>query len=298
MAKVVLISPVKPFRGGIAHSGTILAERLAEKNDLLVLSFSRLYPKFLYPGKFQKESGKPPKGINAEFSLDSVNPFSWAKAVRRIKEFGPDVVVFEWWTTFLAPCYSYIAGRVRPARVSVVCQNVLPHEGSGIHSFLAKSFLSRADSFVALARSDEKILKSIVPKAKAKTIIEPTYESVTGRKAVPKKEARKRLGIKEKNAILFFGFVRPYKGLEFLLRAMPSVRKDIILMIVGEFWEPREKFEALARELGLEKRVRIVDRYVSDSETALYFGAADCVVLPYTSGTEKRKRRSWGNFDA
>jgi glycosyltransferase involved in cell wall biosynthesis len=137
-----------------------------------------------------------------------------------------------------------------------------------------------------LAKSDLKALKSLLPGAKAMAIVEPTYETITGKKAVQKKQARKRLGINEKNAILFFGFVRPYKGLEFLLKAMPSVRKDVLLMVVGEFWEPREKFEALTKELGLGKQVRIVDRYVSDSETALYFGAADCVVLPYVSGTE------------
>ena len=285
MARIVLIGPVKPFRGGIAHSTTLLAEKLSKKNELLVLSFSRLFPKLLYPGKFQREKGAPPKGIRTEFCIDSVNPVSWVKAVRKIKEFGAGVVVFEWWTTFLAPCYWFIASKAN-ARVSVVCQNVLPHEKNSIHSFLTRAFLSKADSFVTLAKSDEKLLRVIIPSARVRTIIEPTYESITGKKAVPKKQARKKLGLKGKNFILFFGFVRPYKGLEYLLKAMPLVEKNVHLMIVGEFWEPREKFKALIRELGLGKRVKIVDRYVSDKETALYFGAADCVVLPYVSSTE------------
>jgi len=168
----------------------------------------------------------------------------------------------------------------------VVCQNVLPHEESAIQSLLTKSFMSKADSFATLAKSDEKVLKSLVGKVKMKTIIEPTYESITGKKAVPKNTARKKLKIKSKNVILFFGFVRPYKGLEFLVEAMPLVREDVQLLIVGEFWEPREKFEEMIRELGLKERIRIVDRYVSDKETALYFGASDCVVLPYNSSTE------------
>jgi len=289
MARIVLIGPVRPYRGGIAHSTTILSEKLAKGNDLLVLSFSRMFPKILYPGRFQREKGPSPKGFKTEFTLDSINPLSWARAVKRIKEFKADVVIFEWWTTFLTPCYRYIARRVKPqSKVSVICQNVLPHEKISVHSFLSKLFLGQAGSFVTLAKSDEKLLKKLIPGAKAKTIIEPTYDSLVGLKKATKSSAKKKLGIRQGKALLFFGFVRPYKGLEYLLKAMPAIleKNDCRLMVVGEFWEPKEKYSVLIEELGISEKIRIVDKYVSDKSVPLYFGACDAVVLPYTSSTE------------
>ncbi|MEM0360077.1 MAG: glycosyltransferase [Candidatus Diapherotrites archaeon] len=286
--RVAVIGPIEPFRGGIAHSNTILCKKLAEKNQVLALSFKRLYPKILYPGRFQKEKGSPPKEFQSEFLIDSINPLSWKKTVKKIRKFKAEIVVFQWWTTFLAPCYWFIANKLKEnCKISVICQNVLPHEKSAIHFFLAKSFLKKAESFVTLAKSDEELLKKIFPSAKVKTIIEPTYEVIIKKAKISKKNAMKRLGIK-KPAILFFGFVRPYKGLEFLIKAMPKVlaKKDIELHIVGEFWEPKERFSKMIEELGIAKNVKIVDRYVSDEEAALYFAACDAVVLPYVSSTE------------
>lgn len=287
--RVAVIGPVKPFRGGIAHSNTILCKNLAKKHILLAISFKRLFPKILYPGRFQKEKGKASKEFRTEFILDSINPLSWLETAKRIKEFNADVVIFQWWTTFLAFCYWFLARMLKKhCRVCVICQNVLPHEESLLHLFLTKFFFKQAHNFVTLSKAEEKLLKKIMPEASVKTIVEPTYEKIVGLKRVPKAKARKMLGIKHAKVLLFFGFVRPYKGLKYLLKAMPKVLKkhNCLLLIVGEFWEPKEKYLELIRELGIENNVRIVDRYVPDDEVALYFSASDAVVLPYTSSTE------------
>ncbi|MCD6479113.1 MAG: glycosyltransferase [Candidatus Diapherotrites archaeon] len=287
--RVVVIGPVKPFRGGIAHSNTILCRNLAKKNDLLAISFKRLFPKFLYPGRFQKEDSEPASEFKSEFIIDSINPLSWFRAVKRIKEFKANVVVFQWWTTFLVPCYWFIANRVKKhCRVSVVCQNVLPHEESRIHLFLTKLSFRNVHHFVTLSRADEKLLKSIMPKAKVKTIVEPTYEQIVGLKKIAKNKARKLLGIEHEKVLLFFGFVRPYKGLRYLIEALPEVLKkhNCLLLIVGEFWEPKEQYLELIEKLGIKENVRIVDRYVPNEEVPLYFNASDAVVLPYVSSTE------------
>lgn len=287
--RVAVIGPIRPFRGGISHSNTILCKNLSKNHKVRVYSFKRLFPRFLYPGKFQIEKGKnPPKDLDVDFCIDSINPFNWHYVAKKINEFKPEVVIFQWWTTFLFFCYSFIAKKIKEnSHISVIAQCALPHETNRIHYFLAKKFYRYADSFVTLSSADLKEVKKIIPGAKVSFIVEPTYESQIEKASTSKPKARKKLGIK-KPCILFFGFVRPYKGLEYLLKAMPKVlkEKDIQLLIVGEFWEPKDKYVSLIKKLGIEDNVTIVDRYVSDEEAALYFAASDAVVLPYTSSTE------------
>lgn len=287
--KVVVIGPVKPFRGGIAHSNTTFCKYLSKNHQVKVLSFKRLFPKPLYPGKFQKEENKkPPKELNVEFYIDSINPFNWWNTVRKIRKIQPDTVIFQWWTTFLTPCYSFIAKRLKKDfRVSTVCQNVLPHEESKINSILTKMFFKHTHSAVTLSKSDQRVLEELMPDIKVKTIIEPVYDTAQQIELIPKKKAKQKLGIK-KPSILFFGFVRAYKGLKYLLKAMPLIleKKDIDLFVVGEFWEGREKYDKIVEENQISENTKIVDKYVSDEEMALYFNACDAVVLPHVSSTE------------
>jgi len=288
MTRIVLIGPIKPFRGGISHSTTALCKNLAEKNDLLVLSFKSLYPPILYPGKFQKEKALAPKEFKSKFCLDAVNPLSWIKAVKKIREFKPDTVIFPWWTTFLTPCYWFIANRIKnKTKISVVLHNVLPHEGSFLHKPLTKAFLNQADRFVALSESNKNELEKMIPTAKVTVVTEPAYSIIMNFKKISAQKARKKLGIKEKKVLLFFGFVRPYKGLDYLIAAMPEVLKkhDCLLLVCGEFWSPVEKYKRQIKELGLTKKIRIENRYLPDKELSWYFNASNAVVLPYTEAT-------------
>ncbi len=286
--KVFIIGPVSPYRGGIPHSNTVLCENLSKKHPLLSISFSRLFPKFLYPGRFQKEKSSSKKFKSIEL-IDSINPFSWEKCVKLIKKEKPAHVIFQWWSTFFFPCYSYIAARIKDiTTVSVVCQNVLPHEEGKIHSILTKIFFSNAHHFTVLSKEDLQILKRLMPDAKARHLIEPTTERVFGGKSYSKAESKNKLGLRGKN-ILFFGFVRPYKGLEYLIRAMPLLIKkfnDLTLLIAGEFWKDKKKYISLIKKLGIERNVKIEDKYIPNELVPVYFIASDAVILPYISSTE------------
>lgn len=288
--KVFVIGPIFPYRGGIAHSNRMLCENLAENNDLTVISFSRMYPRLLYPGRDQKETTADLEfSLSVEYVLDSLNPFTWARIGRRIRREMPDRVIFQWWHTFFAPSYWLIRrrGRNPRTRFGVVCQNVLPHESSRFHERLTRFFFRGIHYFIALSRSDLATVQALLPGTPARWITERTSESQFGRK--PSVDAaRARLGVSQET-LLFFGFVRPYKGLEYLLQALPAViarRPRLTLVIAGEFWKNREAYESQIDALGLRPHVRVVDRYLSAEEVPTYFAAADAVVLPYVSSTE------------
>jgi glycosyltransferase involved in cell wall biosynthesis len=288
--RVFAIGPIYPLRGGIAHSNRILCENLSRENEVVAISFSRMYPALLYPGRAQKELNSDSSfAIDADYALDCLNPLSWLKVAARIRRERPDRVLFQWWHTFFAPMFWVIAafGGNRKTRFGAICQNVLPHEESRLHEFLTRFFFRRIDYFIALSGSDLRIMRRLMPRKRAAWITESTTESQFGKKPA-KREARAALGL-EGDTLLFFGFVRPYKGLKYLIEALPIIlgeRPGLKLMIVGEFWRDREEYLGLIRELGLQSAIMIVDRYVSSDEVPTYFAAADAVVLPYLSSTE------------
>jgi glycosyltransferase involved in cell wall biosynthesis len=210
---------------------------------------------------------------------------------RLVKREKPELLTFQWWSPFFFPCYFSIALLARiftKTRLSAYCQNVSIHEKgvkSRISNLLTKTFFRRMDFLVALSSSDRKEAEALSGRRTA-WIIEGVYSSQLG-KPVPKDMAKRKLGLKGRN-ILFFGFIRPYKGLEFLLRAMPRIigKVPLKLLIVGESWEPKEKYLSIIRGLGISGSVKMVDRYVTDEEAVLYFSACDALALPYTSSTE------------
>lgn len=288
--KIFVISPIYPFRGGIAHSTRLLCEGLAERHEVRAISFSRMYPEFLYPGKSQKEAAEDPSfRVPTDYCLDSLNPLSWLSLAARIRREKPDRVIFKWWHTFFTPIFWTIArfGRNDRTRFCAICHNVLPHDEKRLHAVLARLFFRRVDYFITHSKADLTHLREFFPGARASWVTESTYESLLGARP-SQAEARGRLGLSG-DTLLFFGFVRPYKGLRFLLEALPRVlaaRPGLRLLIVGEFWNDRGEYEALIEGLGLGGAITIIDRYVPNEEVPLYFAAADAVVLPYLSSTE------------
>ncbi|MBI4210226.1 MAG: glycosyltransferase [Candidatus Diapherotrites archaeon] len=291
--KVVLIGPLPPQRGGIAHSNRMLLKNLSAKHDVLAVSFSRIIPKAIYPGKLQREEAGTHDGATLE--IDSMNPVSWLKAKSRIREFGPDTILFQWWTTFLVPCYLFLASGLK-TRKAAICQNVFPHSEGPLkwlaemaHSALAKAFLGKMDKLIAMSGSDKKLLGREFSRKEISLYIEPPYDlDGVDAKAMGREEAKEMLGLSGKNVVLFFGFVREYKGLRYLLEAMPEIAKETgaKLLIVGEFWERKENYENEIQRLGISDSVIIVDRYVPNAEVAKYFLAADLLCLPYTAISE------------
>lgn len=288
--KIIIVGPVKPFRGGIAHSTNTLYHNLSKKHSVKVISFKRLYPKFLYPGGEQKEPEKIAEtGIKTNFLIDSINPISWFQAFGEMNKEKPGRVIFIWWHTFFFPVYFTIAFLLRKfseCKIGCLCHNVAPHEENIFDSLLVKIFLSQTHYIVTYAKSNLKLIKKMLPKANAEYVSETLYEEDFRFAEIKKQQARNKIGIK-KDSILFFGLVRKYKGLGYILEAMPKIlkKRDVVLIVAGEFWGHRQQYLEKIEKLGISSNVKIVDRYIGTKEVPLYFKGADAVVLPYVSST-------------
>lgn len=287
--KIVIVGPAYPLRGGIAHYIALLAKHLMKRHEVAIVSFKRQYPKLLFPGKTQEEQGINPITIQGEQLLDSINPLNWIRVGLNIRRRCADILIFKYWLPFFGPSFGTIAAISRwrtKTKVLFLCDNIIPHERRPGDVLFTRFAFRFADFFIVQSDAVEKDLKAFVPKAKYQKIPHPIYEIFgTG---IEKTEARKRLGIAEKPMMLFFGYVRPYKGLQVLLEAMPLILKEmeVILYVVGEFYEKEEKYSHQIRRLGIEKNVRVVSDYVPNEEVHLYFSACDVVVLPYLSATQ------------
>jgi glycosyltransferase involved in cell wall biosynthesis len=285
---ICLIGPMYPLRGGIAHYNAQLALELANRHTISAISFSRLYPSLFFPGRSQFDPSLLPPPVPAEALLDSMNPLSWLRAGRRIAELAPDLALVHWWNPFFAPS---IGTTVRVARkrsrftTIFICHNILPHEPFPGTRTLTRFAIAPADAFLVHSAADQRDLESLRPHSRIVMVPQPPGRGFG--ELIDKDTAKRRLGLSG-NTLLFFGLIRPYKGLPRLLEALPLVlqRLDCSVLIVGEFYEGKAHCLNLIHRLGLSPNVRVVDRFVPDEEVSLYFSAADLVVLPYESATQ------------
>ncbi|MGB9586857.1 MAG: glycosyltransferase [Armatimonadota bacterium] len=287
--KYCIVGPAYPLRGGIAHHTSLLTYHLSREHHVHAVTFKRLYPSILFPGRSQIDPSAQPCDFDQTRIIDSLNPLTWMEAARTIVRLSPERVIIQWWQPLLGLCLGFIAGTVKKnSRVTFICHNVLPHESMPMTRWLAVRTLRNADSFIVHSSRDKEnlaqLLGNLNPAVIRKTI-HPQYElfPITG---ISKHEARGRLGV-DGSLVLFFGLVRKYKGLMDLLEAMSMVTTpNLTCLVVGEFYDKRDKYEARARELGLTGRIRIIDSYIPNEDVELYFSAADVVVLPYRSATQ------------
>ncbi|HKQ19015.1 MAG TPA: glycosyltransferase [Candidatus Eisenbacteria bacterium] len=290
--RVALLGPTHPYRGGIAHYTTLLARALAARHDVSIVSFSRLYPGFLFPGTTQFDSSEeailPP--VKPERLLDSIAPWTWSATGRRLRSIAPDLLIVPWWHPFFGPSLGRAARVARPHGAKApkrvfLCHNVEPHEPTPVDRALASYGLGAADGFLVHARAEVDRLRPRLRGRPVRVHPHPSYEVFSARRP-SREEARARLGA-EGRVILFFGYVRAYKGLADLLAALAIARPDAwdLLYVVGEFYEPRDRYEAALQHPALRGKVRVVDRYVANEEVAAYVAAADVVALPYRTAT-------------
>jgi len=287
--KYVLVGPTYPYRGGISHYTTLLYQQLSTVHETRLYSFKRQYPAFLFPGKTDQDPSASPLQVPCEYLLDPLNPLTWLQTYRRIKQERPDAVIFQWWVPYWAPAFASVAGLLRrftPARVVFICHNVRPHEGSILDGFLTRLALGQGQQFIVQSEKDLQDLKALLPRAKAVRTVLPVYDTYHW-EVMEQAAAKNALGLAGP-ALLFFGLVRKYKGLEYLIRALPEVLRHVAvhLLIVGEFWEDRDSYLQVIKDLGVQQNVTVVDRYVPNEEVGLYFSAADVVVLPYVDATQ------------
>ena len=287
MDKVCLIGPSYPFRGGIPHYTTLLFRALKKRYETRFFSFTRQYPKWLFPGKNDRDPSRIPiRDGDIEPMLDSLNPLTWVKTAEKVNQFAPDLLILPWWVTFWVPQFWTILKCVNRSRTKIlfICHNVASHESRWYYRLGTRLVLKRGDFFVVHSEEERQRLLALIPGAKVAKVFHPTYDIFHS--GISKEEARRRLGVSG-DVLLFFGFVRPYKGLMTLLEAMPEIleRRPVTLLVVGEFWEDKDSYLQRMADLKVSEHIRMVDEYVPNEDVGLYFAASDLVVLPYVSVT-------------
>ncbi len=288
--KIVLIGITHPFRGGIAHYTSLLARELEKKHLVELISLKKQYPRFLFPGKTQIDESRRRIETRNVPLIHPLAPWTWFSALLKIKKIAPDMVLFQWWHPFFGPSFGTLARwlkRWQRTKIVFLCHNVRPHESTAIDSLLIRYAFGASERFIVHSESDLKILKRMKPGSAVFKTPHPTYEIFRGDDTPDSLEARRRLGVRG-NTLLFFGYIRRYKGLGYLLQALPQVLNvvDCTLLIVGEVYEGRTKYRKMIEDYHLEKNVKWIDRYVPNEEVPFYFRAADLVVLPYVSATQ------------
>lgn len=290
MGPLVLVGPAHPLRGGIAHFNERLARALAERHEVRRVSFSRQYPSLLFPGRSQTEPGEwvdvaPP----VPALLDALAPWTWRRAARTAAAWRPGGAVLMHWSPFFGPAYLSFARALRKAanvRVVLLCHNLHPHEPGPLDRVLSRRLLGGVDGAVTLSESVADEVRSLAPDLPLRRVAHPIVDVFPPPPS--RVEARAALGLDDELVLLFFGLVRRYKGLDVLLRALPLIqgRQRLRLLVAGEFYDARERYDRLVDRLGVADRVCFLDRYVDGGEVSRLFAAADLCVQPYRSASQ------------
>ncbi len=289
---IVIVGPAYPLRGGLATYNQLLATKLQEQgHSVRIVTFSLQYPNILFPGKTQYSTDLKPENIEIEVSLNSVNPLNWLSLGNTLREEKPDLVIFRYWMPFMGPSLGTLGRIIRKnkhTKVVTIADNIIPHEKRFFDTPFTKYFVNSCDGFVTMSESVLEDLKQFDSTKPVAYNPHPMYESFGPQ--LDKADARKKLGLAENGKyLLFFGFIRKYKGLDILLRAFADERiqeAGIKLIIAGEYYDKPEEYQAIIEEHGLEKALVQANDFIPDSEVSTYFSAADMVVQTYKTATQ------------
>ncbi|MFZ1800276.1 MAG: glycosyltransferase [Chitinophagaceae bacterium] len=293
MLKIIIIGPAHPLRGGLASFDERLARAFQQAgHDASIYTFSLQYPGFLFPGTTQFSEEPAPKDLNIQVRINSINPLNWISVGNELKKIKPDIIVVRYWLPFMGPALGTILRRVKKnkhTKVIAITDNIIPHEKRpGDHSF-TKYFLKPVDACITMS---EKVLQDLrlFTNMPARFVVHPLYDNFGG--IISKKTARDFLKISpDDQIILFFGFIRNYKGLDILLNAMKILQgnentKHIKLLVAGEFYEEEKPYKELIASLGIADQLILKTNFIADSEVKYYLCATDFVVQPYRNATQ------------
>jgi D-inositol-3-phosphate glycosyltransferase len=288
--KIILIGPAFPLRGGIANFNEALCRALVKAgHEAKIYSFTVQYPGFLFPGKTQYDQGKGPDDLNIVTCINSINPFNWFSTAEKIKAENPDLVIIRFWLPFMGPCLGTIARKLRKyTKVIAITDNVIPHEKRLGDAALTRYFVKSCQGFVTLSRAVLDDLSKFTDNPNKLFLPHPLYDIFGER--VERGEAVKHLGLDEKERyILFFGFIRRYKGLDLLLEAMGDARvkeTGVKLIIAGEYYEESRYYDEIILRHSLQDKVVLRTNFIPSEEVKYYFSACDMVVQPYRTATQ------------
>ncbi|HET6567314.1 MAG TPA: glycosyltransferase [Rhodothermales bacterium] len=300
--RIVLLGPMYPYRGGIAHFLETMYRGLQNRgHEVSALTFTRQYPERLFPGKTQMETGQAAHPVPATRMLDTLNPLSWRRTARRIAREQPDLLVFMYWMPFFAPSLGTVAryvGKRGTSPVAVV-HNAIPHERRTGDLQLSRYVLNACEGLIVMSESVEQDVHTLGVDRPVRRIAHPIYDLFGS--APSRESARADLSLApDAPVLLFFGFIRKYKGLQVLLEAMPEVVRELPeakLLVAGEFYDDPEPYRNLIRKHGLERNVLLHADYIPNDRVPVYFAAADVVVQPYVSATQSGVAQIAFNFD-
>ena len=297
MKKVIIIGPAHPLRGGLASFNERLAREYQNQgNEVVIYTFSLQYPGFLFPGSTQYSSEPAPTDLTIRVRINSVNPLNWVATGNELKTYKPDLIVVRYWLPFMGPALGTILRRVKKNRhTKIVCiaDNIIPHEKRPGDTPFTRYFLQPVDAFVTMSEKVMKDLRQFTNKP-AKQVVHPLYDNFGN--ALSKTAARTHLQLPaNERIILFFGFIRQYKGLDLLLEAMhilkiqqqqnPSLQIPKLL-VAGEFYEDRKLYDDLINKYQLQDHLILRTEFIADSEVKYYLSAADFVIQPYRNATQ------------
>jgi glycosyltransferase involved in cell wall biosynthesis len=289
--KLVIIGPAWPLRGGLAAFDEKLAICFSEKGiQSSIHTFSLQYPSLLFPGKTQYSTQLAPQGINIKATINSINPFNWMKVGWQLMKEKPDLIIVRYWIPFLGPCLGTILKIVhwnRHTKVISIVDNMIPHEKRLGDTLFTKYFASSIDGFVTMS---EKVKNDVKLFSHKPTLVSPHPIFDHFGNAIPTLQARMQLGLGENDkVILFFGYIRKYKGLDLLIQAMKDIRIQqlgIRLLVVGEFYDAAQPYMDLVQSLELQDQITFYDQFVPDQEVTNYVSAADFIIQPYKNATQ------------
>ena len=288
-----------PYRGGLTAFNERLARQFAaEGNEVEIFTFTMQYPDFLFPGKTQYSDLPKPEDLRITRTMNSIGPLSWIKTARAIKKAGIQMLIIKFWIPLMAPCLGTIARLCRRNGIEVVSilDNVIPHEPHFWDKWLIRYYIGSVDRFVAMSASVQEDCRRFLPEEKKGLVAlspHPLYDNFG--EPVEKSEARRVLGLpQDKTLLLFFGFIRDYKGLDLLMKAYADVvesrkskeESDLLLVVAGEFYNNGEQYTALEKELDLEGKIAWHTDFIPDDQVRYYFSAADLIVQPYKTATQ------------
>ncbi|PCJ65606.1 MAG: glycosyl transferase family 1 [Bacteroidetes bacterium] len=289
---IVIVGPAYPLRGGLATYNQLLATKLQKQGHIVrILTFSLQYPKILFPGKTQYSSDPEPENLDIEVGLNSINPFNWISIGNKLKKESPDLVIFRYWMPFIGPCLGTVGRIIRrnkKTKIVTIADNIIPHEKTPFDKMLTSYFVKSSDGFVTMSKAVLDDLKQFDKFKPAMYNPHPMYENFGPQ--LDKAIARKKLGLEENGKyLLFFGFIRKYKGLDILLKAFANKKiqeSGIKLIIAGEYYESPDEYTAIIKKHNLEGSIIQANHFIPDSEVSTYFSASDMVVQTYKTATQ------------
>lgn len=290
--KIIIIGPAHPLRGGLATFNQRLAKEFSDQgHQCSIYSFSLQYPDFIFPGTTQYTNEPAPESLVIHTVINSINPFNWITVGNRLKKEKPSIIVVRFWLPLMGPALGTILRKVKKNKhTKVVCiaDNVIPHEKRPGDKAFTRYFLKSCDAFITMSEkvmSDLRLFEKTKP---AQLVSHPLYDNFGP--VLSKKEARQHLGLSPgEKIILFFGFIRKYKGLDLLLEAMADERikkAGIKLMVAGEFYEDAKQYHEQIEKLGIKNQLLLKTDFIPDSEVKYYLCAADAVIQPYRNATQ------------